>query len=56
VFHLDAGKGQVTHDFRPVSRRGSLLELRAQGEAALRTTPLRHELADWYAARRGTKE
>jgi xylan 1,4-beta-xylosidase len=52
VFHPDAGNGQVTHDFRLVPGEVVYLELRAQGEAALPTTPLRQELAEWYAARR----
>jgi xylan 1,4-beta-xylosidase len=52
VFHPDAGNGQVTHDFRLLPGEVVYLELRAQGEPALPTTMLRHELADWYAARR----
>jgi xylan 1,4-beta-xylosidase len=52
VFHPDAGNGRVTHDFRLVPGEVLYLELRAQGEAALPTTPLRHELEDWYASRR----
>jgi xylan 1,4-beta-xylosidase len=56
VFHPDAGNGQVTHDFRLVPGEVVYLELRAQGEVALPTTPLRQELAEWYAARRGAKE
>jgi xylan 1,4-beta-xylosidase len=55
VFHPDAGNGQVTHDFRLVPGEVVYLELRAQGEAALPTTPLRHELAEWYASH-GAKE
>jgi xylan 1,4-beta-xylosidase len=56
VFHPDAGNGQVTHDFRLLPGEVVYLELRAQGEPALPTTMLRHELAEWYASRRGTKE
>jgi len=52
VFYPDAGNGQVTHDFRLVPGEVVYLELRAQGEVALPTTPLRQELAEWYAARR----
>ena len=52
VFHPDAGNGQVTHNFRLLPGEVVYLELRAQGEAALPTTPLRQELAEWYAARR----
>ena len=52
VFHPVAGNGQVTHNFRLLPGEVVYLELRAQGEAALPTTPLRHELAEWYAARR----
>jgi xylan 1,4-beta-xylosidase len=52
VFHPDAGNGQVTHNFRMLPGEVVYLELRAQGEAALPTTPLRQELAEWYAARR----
>jgi xylan 1,4-beta-xylosidase len=56
VFHPDAGSGEVSHDFRLVPGEVVYLELRAQGEAALPTTPQRHELAEWYATRRGAKE
>ena len=55
VFHPNAGEGEVSHDFRLVPGEVIYLELRAQGEAALPTTPQRHELAEWYA-RHGTKE
>jgi hypothetical protein len=41
----------VSHDFRLVPGEVVYLELRAQGEAALPTTPQRHELAEWYATR-----
>jgi xylan 1,4-beta-xylosidase len=52
VFHPDAGNGEVSHNFRLLPGEVVYLELRAQGEAALPTTPLRQELAEWYAARR----
>ena len=55
VFHPDAGNGQVTHNFRLLPGEVVYLELRAQGEAALPTTPLRQELAEWYASH-GAKE
>jgi xylan 1,4-beta-xylosidase len=53
VFHPDANSGEVSHDFRLLPGEVVYLALRAQGEAALPTTPQRHELAEWYAARRG---
>ncbi|MFZ0301571.1 MAG: hypothetical protein WAL75_02755 [Terracidiphilus sp.] len=56
VFHPDADKGEVSHDFRLVPGEVVYLELRAQGETALPTTPQRQELAEWYASRRGAKE
>jgi xylan 1,4-beta-xylosidase len=56
VFHPDAANGQFTHDFRLVPGEVVYVELRAQAEAALPTTMLRHELAEWYASRRGVKE
>ena len=55
VFHPDAGNGQVTHNFRLLPGEVVYLELRAQGETALPTTPLRQELAEWYASH-GAKE
>jgi xylan 1,4-beta-xylosidase len=56
VFHPDANNGVVSHDFRLLPGEVIYLELRAQSEAALPTTPQRHELAEWYASRRGAKE
>jgi xylan 1,4-beta-xylosidase len=56
VFHPDAANGQFRHDFRLVPGEVVYVELRAQAESALPTTMLRHELAEWYASRRGAKE
>jgi len=56
VFHPDTTNGKVSHDFRLAPGEVVYLELRGQGETALPTTPLRHELADWYAARGGAKK
>lgn len=56
VFWPDVVNGQVKSDFRLTSGEVLYLELLPQGEVALPTTPLRHELADWYAARRSGKK
>jgi hypothetical protein len=52
LFQPEAQKGRVRHEFRLAPGEVVYLELCAQGEAALPTTPLRQELAAWYAARR----
>jgi xylan 1,4-beta-xylosidase len=56
VFHPDVTNNQVTHEFHLALGEVLYVELRAQQEAALPRTELRHELAEWYASRRGTKE
>lgn len=55
VFHPNAENGHVTHNFQLLVGEVICIELRPQGEIALPTSALLHELEDWYAVRRGAK-
>jgi hypothetical protein len=52
LFRPDVQDGLVTHNFRLDPGEVLYLELGPQGEAALPKTPLRQELAVWYASMR----
>lgn len=56
VFHPDVANNHVAHQFRLALGEVLYVELRPREAAALPTTPLKHELEDWYSARRGKKE
>ncbi len=56
VFHPDVANNQVAHQFRLALGEVLYVELCPRDAAALPTTPLKHELEDWYSARRGKKE
>ena len=56
VFRPNPENGHVTHEFRLVPGEVICFELSPTGEVALPTSPLRHELADWYAAQRKKSE
>jgi xylan 1,4-beta-xylosidase len=53
LFQPEVQNSRVTHNFRLTPGEVLYLELRSQGAVALPKAPLRHELAAWYAARRG---
>ncbi len=55
VFSPSAESSNVTHEFQLARGEVLYIELRSQGEIALPISPMRQELADWYAARRGAK-
>jgi hypothetical protein len=51
LFQPDVQKSRVTHAFRLAPGEVLYLELRPQGGVAMPKTPLRQELAAWYALR-----
>jgi xylan 1,4-beta-xylosidase len=51
LFQPDVQKSRVTHAFRLAPGEVLYLELRPQGAVAMPKTPLRQELAAWYALR-----
>jgi xylan 1,4-beta-xylosidase len=52
LFHLSEENGHVNHEFRLQPGEVICLELRPQDQVALPISPLRHEVAEWYAAQR----
>jgi len=52
LFRPEAQNGQLRHNFRLDPGEVLYVELRPEGAAALPKTPLRQDLAAWYASRR----